>query len=379
MFPSQKRNTYFANLFANERLLWLGQNTNHLPTHPAVKQAMTDCIEKETYHAYAPPMGFPELHELILADLGLANSDAAVLVTDGAIEALYHGTTSLCGPGDRFITTDPGWLWTNRFAELRGAEIVSLPIYESTQKYKLTSAQLSEACDRGARIIYLIDPLNPLGTSYSAPEVTAFAELARDAGAILIHDATYRAFADRHTLAHRFYPEGTITTYSFSKWLGLAGLRIGACVAHPDLIKMLATAQPNNLGSSVLAQRAAIAGLRIKPEWFPEVQRIQRENQKTIKAAAEKVAGLTTPIYPSQGNFLAVDCRDAGIKPDALVAAYHQHNIMIRQAGYHTSRYADHFVKISTTVPEDWVARLCEILPDAVEQARAESPGGALY
>ncbi len=88
----QERNAYFAGLFDRQDLLWLGQNTNHLPAHPDVTQAMIACIEREEYHAYAPPLGFPELHELILADLGLAQSEAGVLVTDGAIDHQDDGT-----------------------------------------------------------------------------------------------------------------------------------------------------------------------------------------------------------------------------------------------------------------------------------------------
>ena len=375
----QERNAYFAGLFDRQDLLWLGQNTNHLPAHPDVKQAMIACIECEEYHAYAPPLGFPELHELILADLGLEESEAGVLVTDGAIEALYHVTTTLCRPDDRFVTTDPGWPWTNRFAEARGAEVVALPIYEAAQAYKLGLEQLAEACRTGVRMIYLIDPLNPLGVTYEAGEIEAIAGLARDAGAYLVHDATYRPFAERHTLAYPYYPEGTITTYSFSKWLGLAGLRIGACVAHQNLLAELTAAQPNNLGSSVLAQRAAIAGLKIKDRWFPEVQRIQRANQAAIKETAEAIEGLRVPIFPSNGNFMVVDCAEAGVQPDALVAAYQDHGILIRQAGYHTRRYADRFVKISTTVPEAWAARLCELMPRAVKEARARGPVGDLF
>ena len=56
------------------------------------------------------------------------------------------------------------------------------------------------------------------------------AAIARRLGALLIHDCTYRQFAEGHTLAARL-SEG-ITTYSFSKWLGAAGLRVGAAVAR---------------------------------------------------------------------------------------------------------------------------------------------------
>ena len=68
MRPFQKRNKHFEALVANPDLIWMGQNTNHLPTHPAVKQAMIATIENEDYHAYAPPIGLEELRALMLSD-----------------------------------------------------------------------------------------------------------------------------------------------------------------------------------------------------------------------------------------------------------------------------------------------------------------------
>lgn len=81
---------------------------------------------------------------------------------------------------------------------------------------------------------------------------------------------TYRHFAGGHTLAASYYPEGTIITYSFSKWLGLglAGFRIGAVVTSPEIVAKLADAPPNCLGSNIVAQRAAIAGLRLRGPWL---------------------------------------------------------------------------------------------------------------
>src|SRR6185437_5839509 len=105
-----------------------------------------------------------------------------------------------------------------------------------------------------------------LGTCIQEAEMVRIAAIARARGALLIHDCTYRHFAEGHTLAARFYPEGTLTTYSFSKWLGAAGLRIGAAIGAPALIERLAAAPPNNLGSNVVSQRAALAGLQAKNE-----------------------------------------------------------------------------------------------------------------
>ena len=371
------RNRHFDGLFNTPGLMWLGQNTNHFPTHPAVTQAMLESIESEEYHAYAPPAGIEELRELILTDLGL--SDAAALVTDGGVEALYHICRSLGSDGVDFVTTDPGWKWPMHFAKAAGAAVHEIPIYKPENGYRLTVKQLEAALTERTKLFYLVDPNNPLGVCYSAAEIEAFVAVVKRAGVYFVHDCTYRHFADQHTLAARYYPERTFTIYSFSKWLGLAGLRVGAMVANPELIEMLAAAPPNNLGSNVISQRAAIAGLKVKDNWFPAINRRQRRNQAEIHKAASKIPGMKVPVYPSQANFLVIECIDAGVTPEALCFAYQSEGIMIRQGAYHTPTFGHRFIKVSTTVPEEWADAFCERLPAMVEMARGIKQTGPLF
>ena len=103
------RNSHFDRLVGNHDLRWMGQNTNHHPAHKAVIQAMVDTLQGEEFHAYAPPLGLEELRQLILDDIGV--DGMSTLVTDGAVQGLYHVCRTLCGPGDEFLTTDPTWAW----------------------------------------------------------------------------------------------------------------------------------------------------------------------------------------------------------------------------------------------------------------------------
>jgi histidinol-phosphate aminotransferase len=366
----EQRNAHFDRLFATENLLWLGQNTNHLPMHPLVRKALSDSIAAEEFHAYAPPGGFTALVHGIVEDLGLPQATTTALVTDGAVAALATVCRACCEPRTNFVTTDPGWKWPMQFARQAGAEIRELPIYDPAVGYRLTPEQLAQSVDRNTRIIYLVDPNNPLGICYTREEISAFCDSARKVGAYILHDCTYRDFADDHVLAARFYPEGAITIYSFSKWLGLAGLRIGAVVANRQMIERLAAYSTATLGSSVIAQRAAQAGLAVKKEWMQDVQRIQRRNQAAIKERVDSIPGLCVPIYPSQGNFVIIECAPLGLKPEALAAVFAQRGIMIRQGSYHTPRFGSRFVKVSTTVPAEWVDAFCRELPDAIDAAR---------
>jgi histidinol-phosphate aminotransferase len=374
-----ERNAHFDRLFATTGLFWLGQNTNHLPMHPAVRKALIDAIDAEEFHAYAPPGGFTALLDGIVTDLGLPRETTTALVADGAVAALATVCRTYCQPRTNFVTTDPGWKWPMQFARQAGAEIREIPIYNEAAGYRLTPQQLSEAVDQNTRIVYLVDPNNPLGVCYTRQEIEAFCAIARNVNAYFLHDCTYRDFADEHTLAARFYPERAMTIYSFSKWLGLAGLRVGAVVANRQIIEELAAYATATLGASVLAQRAAQAGLAVKAQWMPAVQRTQRRNQAAIKEAVDKIPGLTIPIYPSQGNFVIVECAELGLRPEALAAVFAQRGIMIRQGSYHTPRFGSRFVKVSTTVPTEWVDAFCRQLPDAIEAARGLNEVPELY
>ncbi len=371
------RNRHFDTLFNTPGLMWLGQNTNHFETAPEVRQAMLDSIAAEEFHAYAPPAGMEALRQGILQDVGL--SGQSVMVTDGGVEALYTVCRNLCRPGDEFVTTDPGWKWPIHFSQAAGAKVIEIPIYDPARQYRLQVEQLEAAVTERTRAIYLVDPNNPLGVCYTDAELAAFAAIARRVGAYFIHDTTYRQFADSPALAARHYPERTLTIYSFSKWLGLAGLRVGAIISNPDLIELMASAPPNNLGCNVVSQRAAIAGLAIKDRWMKDIGPRQRRNQRVIHEAASRIPGLHIPVYPSQANFLVLEVIDAGITPEALCMAYRDENIMIRQGSYHTPAFGHRFVKISTTVPEAWADAFATRLPAMVEKARGIRQVGALF
>ena len=361
------RNRYFDNLTATPGLAWMGQNTNHIPAHPAVLAAMHASIDAAEFNAYAPPLGFEALRAAITADLGVTGAEA--LVTEGGVNALALVCRARCRPGTTFVTTDPTWKWPCLFARQAGAEVIEIPIYDPACNYRLTPDALRAACDDRTAIIYIVDPNNPLGIRYTREEIAAFAAIAKDVGALLVHDCTYRDFADDHYPALLEAPDNAVVSVSFSKWLGLAGLRIGALVAPAAMLEDFAAQSSGVLGASVIAQRAALAGLAVKPEWMATVRATTRANNALIREAALAIPGFSVPVWPSHGNFLVIET--GGLKPEALVEAANREGIMIRQGAYHTARFGHRFVKVSTSVPRDWAEKLADRLPALVETARS--------
>lgn len=347
----------FEELLCRDDVIWMGQNTTHLEPAPEVLAALAESTRRHEFQVYAPSAGFTELRELIVADLELPGFDAWVL--DGAVAGLHHLCMTLAPRISRLVTSDPGWPWPARFVGLGGVPVTTLPVFEQPRAL-LTAAQIATVIEP-CSLIYLIDPLNPLGSSYTAKELADIVEVARASDSYLIHDATYRHFAEAHTLAATLYPERTFTTYSFSKWLGLAGLRVGAVVASQELLAEVMAVPANPLGAGIQAQRAAIAGLRVRDRWLTLVREVNRRNLDTVEAMVAD-SGVGSVVVPrSQGNFLAVDITDTGWTSDALCdQILARTGVFIRPGTYQSPMFGERFVKISTSVPPAWADTFCE-------------------
>jgi aspartate/methionine/tyrosine aminotransferase len=347
----------FEFLLNRPNIAWMGQNTTHLEPPPEVTDALLESTRNREFQLYAPALGFEELRELIVRDLGLAGVEA--WVTDGAVGGLHHICTGLAPDIARVITTDPGWPWPARFAGLENVPVTTLDLYSAEQSYKVLAGQIANVIEPGS-LIYLIDPLNPLGSRYERVELEEITALARETSSLIVHDCTYRHFADGHTLAAELYPEGTLTTYSFSKWLGLAGLRLGAVVAAPELLSRLTAVPSNPLGANIQAQRAAIAGLQVKEPWLDRLRETNRRNQEIVSRAVDDSGLGSIVVWPSHGNFLAVDIRDSGRSADEICSALLEQDIFIRPGIYQSPRFGERFVKISTSVPTEWAERFAD-------------------
>ena len=372
-----KRNLYFDDLHNQKDLKWLGQNTNHYKSHDYVISEMIQSIKSEEFHYYAPPLGLEELRTLVLNRLGLKN--LVSLITDGAVSALYHICKELCSSTEQLITTDPTWAWPIHFAQSTGAEVIQIPIFGKEYNYTLDPDRLKGYISKNTKLLYLVDPNNPLGTCFSKEQILKIVEIAEDNNITIIHDCTYRDFADDHHLIANYYPENTITIWSFSKWLGLAGMRLGTIVTSEKIMEKIGQYPPNILGSNIVAQRGAIAGLKIMDEWFPRVFKLQRENQKNVFEMINNTKGFEIPIYPSNGNFVIIEIDDEEITPEAISSCYAEHKILIRQGSYHTKEFGNKFVKVSLSVPKEWVDEFINLFPSIISKSKNKTLNIQLY
>ena len=353
-------------LAKSNEVVHMGHNCNHLELDPSIHEAMIAAIENDEYRNYTPPYGFEELQSLMKADVGVDSVD--VMVTQGATEAIFQAMSTVLQPGDQAIVTDPGWPHIANFARQLGAEVIEVPIYEFPSKGKLTEELVTKHLTPRTKLVALVDPLNPLGTSYSEQEIKALCKLVEGHDAYLLHDATYRDFATEGHFPAIRYSDRAIMNISLSKICGFAGLRVGATLAHPKVVSRIRERQVNRLGGNWIAQRGAIAAYKSANVWRPKVLKRNSANQEMLYQAIAKSDGLRVIAYPSAGNFLAVDVTGAGCGAEEVVKAVLKAGFVIRSGGYTSPRFGNRFVRVTTTVVAEQMERFCKGLPSALEK-----------
>ena len=361
-------NEFFEHVFNDKEMIWMGQNTNHLHEEDAILEAMINCVQSKEYCKYPPPEGFPELKNLILQDLDLENLEC--VITAGGTESLYLSLNDILGPENNIITCDPGYLIIDDFARRFAHEIISVPIYSSKNDYKLTPDLVKKHMDENTKVIVLIDPLNPLGSSYTEEEIKEFAKIAIENDIFLLHDITYRDFAKNHFLVAKYAPKHSITIYSFSKVFGMAGMRIGSIIGTPEIINSVRNILINDLGTNLIAQAGAIAALKSKKDWVEDITTTTRNNQKIIKEAVDEIKGVFIPVYPSSANMLAIDLKEAGIDPKIMVDYLFEKKIFTRQGAYTSNRFGDNYLRVSFSIPKYQVEIFVDEFKKAVEFLR---------
>lgn len=189
-------------------------------------------------------------------------------------------------------------------------------------------ALASTAKSLRARLIYLANPDNPMGSHHPAPVIEDMVANLPD-HALLILDEAYADLA----------PPGTVPTIApdhpqvirmrtFSKGYGLAGARVGYAVTNPDLALAFDKVR-DHFGMSRISQAGALAALADQ-DWLHSVQRRTVEARRRLSDIA--LANGLRPL-PSATNFVTIDCGRDGDHARKVLAELGTRGVFIRMPG----------------------------------------------
>jgi histidinol-phosphate aminotransferase len=188
--------------------------------------------------------------------------------------------------------------------KLFGANLVTVP----ATNYGHNLPAMLKAITPNTRVVFVANPNNPTGTLASKNDLRRFVA-AVPANVLLALDEAYIEFLDDPADFVGEIRDGQrqniVIMRTFSKIFGLAGLRLGYGIAHPDLIAAFEKIrQPFNINA--IAQAGALAALADE-----EHMRKTRENNSAGLRFFEKAcAELNLPIIPSAANFILVKVGD---------------------------------------------------------------------
>jgi len=269
-----------------EEVIRLNANENPFGSSPEVGASLRDL----TLHEYPDP-NQRRLRRALSRYTG--QPFERVLAGSGGDEFIDLLIRLFIEPGERALDCDPTFGMYSFCARVSDAEVVSVP---RGGLWEVDVDAVSRAADERTKIIFLASPNNPTGNVL--PEADARRLL--DLGLIVVVDETYHEFCG-YTLASLLPDyENLVVIRSFSKWAGVAGLRVGYMLAGPVVVShLIDIKQPYNV--NVAAEAAALAAMDSTGPLLANV-RVLVEQRKRMEQAIDHMDGVS--YYPSQGNFL---------------------------------------------------------------------------
>jgi len=296
-------------------------SSNENPYGPSPRAVAAICAAAGKVNAY-PDKEARALRSMLASRLGLPVE--AISAGNGSDDVLENLAKLYISEGDNLVTHS-AFSTYRTVAQALGGErrlVVGAP------EEDIDLDGIMEACDENTKIILVCTPNNPTGAILWGEQSRELLSFAAERGIFVVLDEAYGDFSGSYASpAERIISEDLDAAVSrtFSKAYGLAGLRIGYCIAPPrvqayfNLVRM-----PFNASS--VAQAAAMEALQDEDFYLGCVEKIRRGRSYL----ADEMGKLDLKTYPSEANFVLVSLEGAGMSGAQLKEALLKKGFAIR-------------------------------------------------
>jgi len=331
----------------------LGANENVFGPSPRVVGAMKRATPDIWQY------GDPENHDLKQALAAHHEIPAENIVVGEGIDALLgYLVRMLVEPGDKVVTSFGAYPTFNFHVAGFGGELVTVP-YMGDHEDPVALIEAAIECD--AKLIYLANPDNPMGTCHPDNVIQAVINAVPD-GTVLVLDEAYLEFAPDGTAPDLDVTNTSVIRFrTFSKAYGMAGARVGYGIAEAGLIDSFNKVR-NHFGMNRLSQIGALEALAD--------QRYLQQTLENVAAARDRIGiiaeenGLS--VVPSATNFVAIDCGQGGVFAKKVLDALIARGIFVRMPFVSPQ---DRCIRLSAGTTED-LDKFAEALPKALAEAQ---------
>lgn len=328
-----------------------------LDTPSPIAAALQRAVQDGATH-YAPNAGLPGLRAAIAARCsartGRVVAAEQVVVTVGAVNALFVALFALLDPGDELLVPDPGWPNYASICHLAGAAArpYAMP---AGSGFLPDPATLRAMIGPRTKALLINTPGNPSGAVFPAPLMQELAALARDTGIWLVSDEIYEdmLFEGEHvSVGACGVADRSIVISGFSKSFAMTGWRLGWAVAPPSLAPVLAgLLEPVVSCAPTMIQEAGLAALQGDQAFVAEAAARFRHRRDIL---AEELGGSSIlPVVPRGAfyGFLDIGATRLGSLDFARRALAEAAVAVV--PGITFGPASDRFVRVALTVPDE--------------------------
>ncbi len=314
-----------------ERVIKLDANENPYGCSPRVRQALAECSYWQTY----PDAGQTRLRQQLQEYTGIDAS--CIVAANGSGELLDDILCLFLEPGDEVINCIPTFDMYRMRTLVNKGRLVNIPRDED---FTVNVSTVKAAITPKTKIIILANPNSPTGTVTPKPDIL---ELVATGVPLLIDEAYYEFYGETVAPLVSQY-KNLMVLRTFSKWAGLAGLRIGYGIFPPEVAGYLMKIKlPYNVNMAALV--AAGESLNDIDYLKGNVKAINAERERLF----EELKGLTwLRPFPSQANFIF--CLVLNGRAKELWQKLQRKGILVR---YFDQPLLQNSIRISVGKPED--------------------------
>ncbi len=295
-----------------KNFLKLDCNEAAYPPSPHVRARLLDFIENEPLNWY-PDTQSQDLKRALCKYVGYPPE--FILTFNGCDHALDSICRTYLTKGDQAIIFSPIYDNFRLFVELTGASVVP---FLSSSPFHAKIAGFEKLLTPKTKVIYLANPGNPTGTTYSEEQIRTILDVSN--ALVIVDEAYFEFWGISSLLLIKDYPN-LIITRSFSKAFGLAGLRCGYLITDPRNVHSIEKTR-NGKNINALAQLASEAALEDLAYIKEQIQRMHKTKEWFVNTMRTK--GLIVDSTVANFVLLKVNC------PDEVEKILTNSNILIR-------------------------------------------------
>lgn len=250
------------------------------------------------------------LKTILAAQKGIKEEN--ILLGNGSDEVLDLLFRAFCEPKqDNIITLPPTY---GMYKVLSGINLVENREVLLTTAFQPNIAGITKAIDEHTKLLFICSPNNPTGNSFSTAIIE---ELLHSFNGLVVIDEAYIDFSSEESWASKLadYPN-LIVTQTLSKAYGMAGIRLGLCLASAEIIAVINKIKPP-YNVNQLTQDKAIERVSDQKAVQTEVASILAEREKLMETL--KTISFVSTIYPTDANFILAKVDDATLRYNQLL------------------------------------------------------------